>query len=66
MTKYSATAVPAEYTLKESITMLKEINGNGGNARLKICYGVGHEAWETAYDGDELYTWMLSQKKKRK
>ena len=52
--------------LKESITMLKEINGNGGNARLKICYGVGHEAWETAYDGDELYTWMLSQKKERK
>ena len=48
----------------ESITMIKGINSHGGDAKLKICYGVGHDAWNAAYDGDELLNWLLSQKKK--
>ena len=43
--------------------MLKGVNKHGGNAQLKVCYGVGHNAWDYAYDGDELYKWMLSKKK---
>lgn len=49
--------------ITESITMLKAVNKYGGNAELKICYGYGHNAWEVAYDGDELMNWLLSHKK---
>ncbi len=50
--------------IQESISMLKSVNKRGGNAQLKICYGVGHGAWKIAYDGDELADWLLSHKKK--
>ena len=49
--------------LHESVTMLKAIHSRGGNAQLKICYGVGHDAWRTAYAGDELVQWLLSHRK---
>lgn len=49
--------------ITESITMLNAVNKMGGNAKLKILYGVNHCAWETAYAGDELVNWLLSQKK---
>lgn len=47
----------------ESVNMLNSINKRGGNAQLKMCYGVGHNAWDIAYDGDELMNWMLVQRK---
>lgn len=53
------TAVP----ISESITMLSKINGMGGNAKIKICYGVGHNAWDYAYTDSEALEWLLSQKK---
>ena len=46
--------------IDESITMLKKMNENGKNAQLKICYGVGHDAWNVAYTDDSLIDWMLS------
>lgn len=46
------------------IDMLNSINKRGGNAQLKICYGLGHNAWDVAYDGDELTEWLLSHRKK--
>ena len=49
--------------IEESVTMLKGINKRGGNAELKICYSMGHNAWDVAYSGDELINWMLSHKK---
>lgn len=49
--------------IQESVNMLKAINKNGGNAQLQICYGVGHNAWNQAYGGDELANWLLSHKK---
>ena len=49
----------------ESVSMLKSINKRGGNAQLKICYGVKHNAWDTAYEGDELVNWFLSHKKEK-
>ena len=49
--------------ISESITMLKAIGKNGGNAELKICYGYGHDAWDVAYAGDELMNWLLKHKK---
>ena len=47
--------------INESITMLSKINANGGNAKLKICYGVGHNAWDYAYTDNDLIEWMLEQ-----
>ena len=45
-----------------SVEMLTSINSRGGNAKLKICYGVGHDAWNYAYTDDALLEWMLSQR----
>lgn len=45
----------------ESITMVKNINRIGGNAKIEICYGVGHNAWDVAYSGRKLEEWLLSQ-----
>ena len=49
--------------INESINMLKAINKHGGNAQLEICYGMGHNAWDVAYGGEELMNWMLMHKK---
>ena len=34
--------------ISDSVEMLTSINSRGGNAKLKICYGVGHDAWNYA------------------
>jgi len=52
--------------IQGSIEMLNSINKRGGNAKLTILYGVGHEAWEAAYAGDELANWLLRHKKTSK
>lgn len=52
--------------IEESTMMLKNLNKFGKNAKMKICYGIGHEAWEPAYSGDELYNWLLLHKKQKK
>ncbi len=49
--------------LSESITMLRSVNRNGGNAQIHICYGMGHDAWEVAYQDEALIDWMLAQKR---
>ena len=48
--------------ISNSVEMLTAINSRGGNAKLKICYGVGHDAWNYAYTDDSLLEWMLSQR----
>jgi len=50
--------------VQESISMLKSINKRGGNAKIKICYGLGHNAGDIAYAGDELVEWFLDHRKK--
>lgn len=47
--------------ISESINMLKAINSIGGNAQLKICYGVNHNAWDCAYTDTALIDWMMEQ-----
>ena len=48
--------------IHESVSMIKGVNKRGGHAELRILYGVEHNAWDVAYSGDELYTWMLSHR----
>ena len=52
--------------IDESVTMLKAIHKYAGNAELRICYGVGHNAWDIAYEGDELLNWMLQHTRNKK
>jgi len=52
--------------LHESVSMIKSIHQHGGNAELHICYGVAHNAWDVAYEGDELMNWMLGHTRKKK
>ncbi len=47
--------------VSESISMLQAVNKHGGNAKLEICYGVGHNVWDYAYGDDRLMNWMLEQ-----
>jgi len=47
----------------ESKNMVDAINFFGGNARLTLYPGVGHNAWEKAYSDPELYRWLLMHKK---
>jgi len=47
--------------ITESVNMLNAINKNGGDAQLKICYGVGHNAWDYAYADETLIQWMLEK-----
>ena len=47
--------------ISESVNMLTAINKYGGNAQLKICYGVGHNAWDYAYTDDSLIDWMMEK-----
>lgn len=49
--------------ITDSIQMLTSVNSRGGKAQIKICYGVGHDAWNYAYTDGDLLNWMLSQRK---
>ena len=49
--------------LEDSTSMLHSINKRGGKAELRILEGVGHDAWEFAYEGDWLAEWFLSHKR---
>jgi predicted peptidase len=43
--------------------MVKRINAAGGNAKLSLPGGMGHDVWTVAYDDPSLYDWMLAQRR---
>lgn len=47
----------------ESKKMVDAVNFFGGQAKLTLYPGVGHNAWEPAYSDPELYRWLLQHKK---
>ncbi|MBP7935833.1 MAG: prolyl oligopeptidase family serine peptidase [Phycisphaerae bacterium] len=49
--------------LYESQRMVQAVQRAGGNARLTVYPGVGHDAWTRTYEGHELYDWLLSHKR---
>lgn len=51
--------VPAQ----RSTDMVYEVNRNGGNARLTLYPGVGHDSWIPTYQSKELYDWLLQNHK---
>lgn len=50
--------------LYESEHMMRGVQRAGGDVQLHVCKGIGHDAWEIAYRGDELFNWLLSHKRK--
>jgi predicted peptidase len=44
--------------------MIAAIKKAGGDPKYTEYPGVGHNSWDKAYGTDELYTWLLEQKKK--
>lgn len=51
--------------LSESQQMVDAVNRHGGSARLTVYPEAGHDAWSQAYDDPELYTWLLSHRKRQ-
>lgn len=49
---------------EESKKMTEAVNNKGGNAKLTILKGVGHNAWDYGYADKEVFDWMFSQRKK--
>lgn len=50
--------------MNESVNMLFAVNSAGGNAKLEIYHGVGHNVYDYAYADDKMVNWMLEQKQK--
>ncbi len=48
---------------EESKKMVNAVNGRGGDAKLKVLDGVGHNAWDYAYCDKEIFDWMFSKTK---
>lgn len=49
--------------ISSSVEMLTRIHKQNGQAQLKICYGVGHNAWDVAYTDNTLIDWMMAQRR---
>jgi predicted peptidase len=47
-----------------SRNMIEALKKAGASPKYTEYPGVGHDSWTKAYDTDELYTWLLEQKKK--
>ena len=48
---------------EESIKMVSAVNRNGGNAKITIYPHTDHSAWVPAFQEDEMWNWMFSQKR---
>lgn len=54
-------AVPVQ----KSREMVEALKGAGGKPRYTELEGVGHESWDAAYASNDLYSWLLAQKKQQ-
>lgn len=48
---------------EESKKMVQMINQKGGNAKLTIYEGVGHDAWTPTIQNKEVWKWLFEQRK---
>lgn len=55
----SDTTVPPQ----ESLKMVSKLNSNGGNAKLTLYPGCGHNSWEQAYQDEALIEWLAEHTK---
>ena len=48
--------------LRLSQEMVDAVKAAGGNPKLTIYPGVGHNAWTSTYNNDEFWKWLLDQR----
>ncbi|MBQ7793284.1 MAG: prolyl oligopeptidase family serine peptidase [Clostridia bacterium] len=48
---------------EESRKMVDAVNKHGGNAKLTVFDGVGHNAWDYTYGNKEMFDWLFAQHK---
>ena len=48
--------------LEESVKMVDAINKKGGDAKLTVYEGRGHDAWTPTFRNYEVFEWLLSKK----
>lgn len=46
---------------EESEKMVQRINEMGGNAKLTVLEGIGHDAWTSTFQNVEMWKWLLEQ-----
>ena len=46
--------------LDESEKMVRALEAAGGNVKLTVYPGTGHDSWTRAYSEPELYTWLFA------
>lgn len=46
-----------------SLVMVDKLNKLGGKAKLTLFHGVGHNAWEPAYEDTNVIQWLYAQKR---
>ena len=49
---------------EETVHMVKQVNLNGGNAKITIFADAKHDAWTPTYTNPEIWEWMFSQSRK--
>jgi len=47
----------------ESLRLVEELRARGGEPRLTIYPGVGHNSWDQAYGDPELLAWLVQQRR---
>lgn len=50
--------------LFDSEAMVRALQAAGGDVRLTVYKGVGHDSWTQTYDDPTVMEWMLSQRQK--
>lgn len=48
---------------KSSQRLVDAVNERGGNAKLTLYKGVGHDSWTQTYDDPQFWDWLLSQRR---
>ena len=51
---------------EESKKLVDAINKKGGNAKLTLYPDCQHAAWEPTFRNPELYSWLISNSRKKK
>ena len=52
--------------VEEAHRMVAAMKKRGGNPRLTIYPEAGHDSWTETYENEELYKWLLEQRRGRK
>ena len=50
--------------MEESQKMVDALKKAGGKVKFTVYSGIGHDSWTETYSNDQLYEWLLAQKRR--